>query len=105
MLRNPPAHRPSAQVHLLEPQRIQKAHHDLGLVMHGIGEIGRLFTAPIADQIGRVDTETGLHEIGRQVLPVLALPAEPMHQHHHWPAGWSPGKIMHAMARNLNASL
>ena len=101
-LRNPAAHRPAAQAHLLQPQRIEKPDHHMGLIAHRVGEARGLLAAPVAWQIGQINAVTSLGEIGRQLSPVFGAPAQPMHQHHHRPAGRPLGKIMHAIARNLN---
>ena len=101
-LRNPAAHRPAAQVHLLQPQRIEKSDHYMGLIAHRVGKVRGLFAAPIAGQIEQINAVTCLGEIGRQRSPVLGAATQPMHQHHHRPAGRPLGKIMHAIARNLN---
>ena len=86
----------------MQPQRIEKAHHRLSLIMHRVGKVRRLLAATVAGQIGKIDAKTGLRQIGGQVPPVLGSSAQPMHQHHHRPTGWPRCKVMHAMARDLN---
>ena len=73
MLHDSAAHRPAAQVDLLQAQRIEKAHHRLGLVGNRIGEVRRLLAAAVAGQIRHINAETGLGEIGRQVAPVFGV--------------------------------
>src|SRR5215469_1574990 len=80
-LRDPPAHRPAAQIGLLHAKRVHEGHNRRGLVRNRIRKIRRPLASSEPRQIRRDHAEAAAHQVGRQVAPVLRLAAESMHQH------------------------
>ena len=61
-LDNPSAHGPTAQVDLLQAQRIHESHDNSGLALNGIGKVSRTFAAAVSKQVWQVNAESRIGE-------------------------------------------
>src|SRR5579863_3694785 len=101
-LYDPAAHRPSAQIHLLQSERIEESGDDGRFVLDRIGEILGLITLAITGQVGQINAEAGLCQVGRQPFPIFRAPSQAMHENDHRTVGGSKCVVVNAMFTDID---